>query len=133
MKFPEVELPSNRKFGVFFSVIFIIVAAIFYFYFLNYSVSLVLLIFSFITFTIAYTNPDILLPANKLWMRFGILLGMIISPIIMGVIFFGLFTPYSIVIRIMGRDELHLKHNSKKSHWIDRCQNSPQTDFRKQF
>ena len=133
MKFPEVELPSNRKFGIFFSVVFIIVAAIFYFYFLDHSVAFVLLIFALVTFIITYLNPNILLPLNKLWMRFGILLGMIISPIIMGVIFFGLFTPYSIVIRIMGRDELHLKRDSKKSHWIDRCQNSPQTDFKKQF
>ncbi len=133
MKFPEVELPSNRKFGIFFSVVFIIVAAIFYFYFLDHSVAFVLLIFALVTFIITYLNPNILLPLNKLWMRFGLLLGMIISPIIMGVIFFGLFTPYSIVIRIMGRDELHLKRDSKKSHWIDRCQNSPQTDFKKQF
>ena len=133
MKFPEVELPSNRKFGIFFSVVFIIVAAIFYFYFLDHSIAFVLLIFALVTFIITYLNPNILLPLNKLWMRFGLLLGMIISPIIMGVIFFGLFTPYSIVIRIMGRDELHLKRDSKKSHWIDRCQNSPQTDFKKQF
>ena len=133
MKFPEVELPSNRKFGIFFSVVFIIVAAIFYFYFLDHSIAFVLLIFALVTFIVTYLNPNILLPLNKLWMRFGLLLGMIISPIIMGVIFFGLFTPYSIVIRIMGRDELHLKRDSKKSHWIDRCQNSPQTDFKKQF
>ena len=133
MIFPEVELPSNRKFGIFFSVIFIIIAAVFYFYFLNLSVAFVLLVLSLITFIITYLNPNILLPFNKLWMRFGVLLGMIISPIIMGLIFFGLFTPYSIVIRMMGRDELHLKFDSKKSHWIDRCQNSPQTDFKKQF
>ena len=84
-----------------------------------------------ITFIIAYLNPNILLPFNKLWMRFGVLLGMIISPIIMGLIFFGLFTPYSIVIRMMGRDELHLKFDSKKVIGLIDVKILPKQTFKK--
>ena len=66
-------------------------------------------------------------------MRFGLLLGRVISPIILGIIFFGLITPYSIVIRIFGRDELRLRISKNKTHWITRSQSSPQTDFKRQF
>ena len=63
-------------------------------------------------------NPDVLLPLNRLWMRFGLLLGMIISPIVMGIIFFGLFTPMSLTMRLFRRDELRLRFKNKKTHWI---------------
>ena len=63
---------------------------------------------------ITITNADALLPLNKLWMKFGILLGMIISPIIMGIIFFVIFTPIAILMRLSGRDELRLRFKKKK-------------------
>ena len=79
-------------------------------------------------------NAKLLLPLNKIWMRFGFLLGSIINPIVLGIIFFVLFTPYGIVMRIFGRDELRLKKViNKKSHWVLRSETQPQTDFRKQF
>ena len=56
-------------------------------------------------------------PLNKLWMRLGLLLGMIMSPIVMGIIFFGLFTPISLVMRLLGRDELKLKPKPCQSSW----------------
>ena len=64
---------------------------------------------------ITITNADALLPLNKLWMKFGILLGMIISPIIMGIIFFVIFTPIAILMRLSGRDELRLRLKKKKN------------------
>ena len=54
-------------------------------------------------------NANLLLPLNKLWMRFGLLLSRIISPIILGIIFFGLVTPYGLIMSMFGRDELRLK------------------------
>ena len=96
MKFSEVELPSNRKFGFFFSFIFVVAAAYFY-----YSANIV---WAYVFITTASTfvlitviKSDALLPLNKLWMRFGILLGIIINPIVLGIIFFGLFTPIAIL------------------------------------
>ena len=53
-------------------------------------------------------------------MKFGVLLGTIVSPIIMGIIFFGIFTPIAIIMRLSGRDELRLRLKKKKTHWINR-------------
>jgi hypothetical protein len=66
-------------------------------------------------------------------MRFGLLLGMIISPIVLGLIFFCLFTPIAILMRISGRDELRLKLNRKVSHWIRRGEEIKSESFKWQF
>ena len=68
-----------------------------------------------------------------MWMYLGFILGKIISPIVLGMIFFGLFTPYGIAMRMMGRDELCLKKTKKQSHWIHRSDNSLKTNFKRQF
>ena len=118
MKTSELELPTNKKFGFFFTAIFLIATT--YFYINNASSSVVSTLsvvgLSFLVATLV--NPDVLLPLNKLWMRFGLLLGMIISPIVMGIIFFGLFTPMSLTMRLFRRDELRLRFKNKKTHWI---------------
>ena len=118
MKTSELELPTNKKFGFFFTAIFLIATT--YFYINNASSSVVstlsVVSLSFLVATLV--NPDLLLPLNRLWMRFGQLLGMIISPIVMGIIFFGLFTPMSLTMRLFRRDELRLRFKNKKTHWI---------------
>ena len=118
MKTSELQLPTNKKFGFFFTAIFLIATT--YFYINNASSSVVstlsVVSLSFLVATLV--NPDVLLPLNKLWMRFGLLLGMIISPIVMGIIFFGLFTPMSLTMRLFRRDELRLRFKNKKTHWI---------------
>ena len=118
MKTSELQLPTNKKFGSFFAAVFLVAAT--YFYINNASSSVVSTLsvvgLSFLVATLV--NPDVLLPLNKLWMRFGLLLGMIISPIVMGIIFFGLFTPMSLTMRLFRRDELRLRFKNKKTHWI---------------
>jgi hypothetical protein len=86
MKFSKIELPSNKKFGYFFAAIFIIIAAYFY---INKSINLTYIFVSIAIFFFlaAILKDEILLPLNKLWMRFGFLLGIIISPIVLGLIF----------------------------------------------
>ena len=69
-------------------------------------------------------NPKILLPFNKLWMQFGFLLGIFISPIVLGLIFFGLFTPISLLMRLFRRDELEIKFIKKNSYWKKRDVNT---------
>ena len=132
MKFSEIELPSNRKFGFFFTFVFVVFAA--YFYYSDsvtwaYSFVVAALLFLLVTLI----KSDALLPLNKLWMRFGLLLSMIVSPIVLGVIFFGLFTPYALIMKIFGRDELRLKIKKVETHWKSRSQTMPQTDFTQQF
>ena len=132
MKFGEIKLPSNRKFGFFFTFVFTVAAAYFY-----YSASVnwayvftaIALIFLFVTML----KSDALQPLNMLWMRFGLLLGTIISPIVLGIIFFGLFTPIAILMRFSGRDELRLKFAQKASHWISRDEPIKSESFKHQF
>ena len=105
-----------------------------YLYYIRIDIFLVytLYIISFSLFIITLVNADILGPLNKLWMGFGMLLGLIISPIIMGVIFFLVFTPLALVFRIIGRDELILRLKDKPSYWIKR-NNNYSNSFRNQF
>jgi hypothetical protein len=116
MNLTNIKLPSNRKFGFFFTIIFSILGV----YFFNNKLilsSYMLFSLALLFFIIALVKADILLAPNKLWMKFGLFLGMIISPIVLGIFFFGLLTPISLLIKIFGRDELRLKLVSKTSHW----------------
>ena len=133
MNLSEIELPSNRKFGFFFTAIFLSASAYFY---VGERLVLVypLVSVGFLFLLVTLIKADLLLPLNKLWMRLGLLLGMIVSPIVLGVIFFGLFTPISLAMRLAGRDELRLRFREKTSHWILRKSSQTQSDpFKHQF
>ncbi len=132
MKFSEIELPSNRNFGFFFTFVFAVAAAYFY-YTENIVWAYVFVAAASIFLLITLIKNDALLPLNKLWMRFGLLLGMIVSPIVLGIIFFGLFTPIAMLMRLSGRDELRLKFTQKASHWIPRNESIKSESFRHQF
>jgi hypothetical protein len=132
MKSPEIKLPSNHKFGFFFSTIFLL-ASLYSYYIDTEIIAYVLgaLCGTFLVITII--NAKILLPLNKLWMKFGVLLGMIVSPIIMGIIYFGIFTPIAIIMRLSGRDELRLRLKKQKTYWINRKTLNEVDSFKKQF
>ena len=132
MMFSEIELPSNRKFGFFFTFVFALAAAYFY-YATNLSLAYTFGVVSSLFLVVTVVKSDILSPLNKLWMRFGLLLGMIVNPIVLGIIFFGLFTPIAFVMRLSGRDELRLKFSKKPSHWISRDESIKSESFKNQF
>jgi len=133
MNLSHIELPSNRKFGFFFTVVFVFLGA----YFLkeaSNSMAFIFLSFAIVFLLTTLIKADALLPLNKLWMRVGFLLGMIASPIVLGILFFGLFTPISLLTRLFGRDELRLKISDRASHWKERNSDNEQTDaFKHQF
>lgn len=132
MNLSEIKLPSNRRFGFFFSLVFFLASSYFLFtesLFVGYIFFALAILF----FLISIVKSSLLHPLNKLWMRFGILLGSIISPIVLGLIFFGLITPYGLIMRLFRRDELRLKVNRNVSHWKPRDQVAPVTDFNQQF
>ena len=132
MKFLEVKLPSNRNFGFFFTFVFVVAAAYFY-NVANIVWAYIFVVTASIFMLITLIKSDVLIPLNKLWMRLGILLGMIVSPIVLGIIFFGLFTPISMLMRLSGRDELRLKFTQKASHWISRNEPIKSESFKNQF
>ena len=65
-------------------------------------------------------NSKILTPLNKIWFKFGILLGNFVSPIVMGIVFFAIVTPTSLIMRFLGKNLLNLKRDNKKTYWIER-------------
>lgn len=131
MNMNDVKLPSNRKFGGVFTTFFIIVFCYFYYEGNLVMANFFLILASvFATFTIFW--PKALLPLNKMWIRFGILLGILISPIVLGVLFFVMFTPIAIFTRLYGRDELSLQSNKKNTFWASRDGSQPMS-FKQQF
>ena len=125
----NIELGSNRSFGIVFFVVFLLIAL----YPLTYSEGLTVwsIIISFIFLVLGLLNSKILTPLNKLWFRFGIFLSKIISPLIMGIIFFLVVTPIGLIMRILGKDVLNLKYNKNKSYWIEK--NGPKSKMKNQF
>ena len=133
MKLENTDLPSNKTFGYFFSAIFLI-GAIYFFYQDELITGSVLCAFSFILTLVSAFKDHLLLPLNKLWMRFGVLLGKIISPIILAILFFVMFTPIAIGMRLFQRDELRLKSSNYDSFWKFRDQATHnQNSFTQQF
>ena len=133
MQFEDIVLPSNKKFGLFFTAIFSGLAAFLFCHgdFFTASISIVVG-FLFLMFSLFYS--DILLPLNKLWMRFGLVLGTVMTPVILGLLYFGIFTPIALFMRIVGRDELRLELSRYSSNWKDRQPGELSPDsFKNQF
>jgi hypothetical protein len=133
MKNTSIDLPSNKKFGFFFAVIFFI-GALFFFYSNAQILSIVLGVIGLLFFATSLFKDSLLLPLNKLWMHFGKLLGMIVSPLVLAILFFFIFTPIAIGMRIFNRDELRLKPLDSSSFWKVRDQDSlSPRSFNQQF
>ena len=125
----DIKIGSNRSFGIVFSIVFSLIAI----YPLINSEGLRVwsLIIAIIFLVLALINSKILTPLNKLWFKFGLLLGKIVSPIIMGIIFFMVVTPIALIMRIIGKDLLNLKFNKEKSYWIEKT--GPKSKMKNQF
>ena len=125
----DVKTSSNRSFGIVFFIVFLLIAL----YPLTYNEEIRIwsIIISLIFLILGLLNSKILAPLNKLWFKFGIFLGKIISPIIMGIIFFLVVTPIGLTMRIFGKDVLNLKYNKNKSYWIEK--NGPKSKMKNQF
>jgi hypothetical protein len=127
-----VELPTNSKFGFFFTGVFSIVA-VYFWYTDSVTAAYVFAALMAIFLLTTLVKADAFLPLNKLWMRFGLMLGMIVSPIVLGIIFFLIFTPIAFAMRVFGRDELRLRFRNKCSHWIRREVPTEPESFKNQF
>ena len=114
----DVKISSHRSFGIVFFIVFLLIAL----YPLSYSgeIRVWSAIISFIFLVLGLLSSKILTPLNKLWFKFGIFLGKIISPLIMGIIFFLVVTPTGLIMRLFGKDVLNLKYNNNKSYWIEK-------------
>ena len=109
---------SNKSFGIVFFIVFLIIAT--YPLLNDNEVRLWSLFISLIFLILGLLNSKILTPLNKIWFKFGIILGKIVSPLVMGIIFFFVVTPIGLIMRGFRKDILNLKFNSKKSYWIEK-------------
>lgn len=128
------SLPSNRNFGFLFAGVCALLSA----YAIYHDDATVQgfgwLVASAIVGLITIISPNLLAPLNKAWMKLGDLMGKVISPLVLGVIFFVLITPIAIISRLFGRDELRLKKANVSTCWIDRAPPGPAGEsFKNQF
>ena len=125
----DIKISSNRNFGIVFFIVFLVIA----FYPLKNSgdARVWSLVISLIFLILGLLNSKILTPLNNLWFKFGLFLGKIISPAIMGIIFFLVVTPISFLMRIFRKDLLNLKYNKNKSYWIEKT--GPKSKMKNQF
>tara|TARA_Y100000768_G_scaffold185449_1_gene138864 strand:+ start:4645 stop:5025 length:381 start_codon:yes stop_codon:yes gene_type:complete len=125
----KIKVGSNRSFGFVFSIVFLLIAL---WPLLNNSeIRIWSLIISAIFLILGFLNSIILNPLNILWFKFGLLLGKLISPLVMGLIFFCVVTPIGILMKIFMKDLLKLKYNNKNSYWVDK--NGPKSKMSDQF
>ena len=110
------KLPTNKNFGIVFAIVFFGIAL--YQLINNQSINYWLIITSLIFLILGLINSKILTPLNKIWTKFGILLGTFIAPIVMGIIFFAVVTPTGFLIRLFGKDILNIKKKNLETYWI---------------
>ncbi len=125
----KIKLPSNRNFGIVFSIVFLIISL--WPLLSQNDIRIWSLIISGIFLVLGLINSKLLLPLNKIWFKFGILLGNFIAPIVMGIVYFMVVTPTGLIMRLLGKDLLNLKKNNKDTYWIEK--DNSNSDLKNQF
>ena len=125
----EKNKSTNKSFGIVFFIVFFLIGI--YPLFNEQNIRIWSILISLVFLILGLLNSKILTPLNKLWFKFGLLLGKIISPLIMGIIFFLVVTPIGLIMRMLGKDLLNLKKNSNNSYWIEKT--DPKGKMKNQF
>ena len=121
MRVTRIKISSNRSFGLVFFVVFLLVSLwpLTDEGLLTEKIKVVPLFISVVFLILGLLNSKLLTPLNKLWFKFGITLGNIVAPIVMGIIYFLLVTPTGLIMKIIGKDLLNKKYDkNKKTYWI---------------
>ena len=125
----DIKIGSNRSFGIVFFIVFFLISI--YPLVNSESIRIWSLIISLIFLTLGAINSKLLSPLNNVWFKFGLLLGRIISPILMGIIFFLVVTPIALLMRILKKDLLNLKFTKNNTYWIEKS--GPKSKMKNQF
>ena len=125
----EPKISSNKSFGIVFFIVFFLIGI--YPIINGDQVRVWSLIISVVFLILGLLNSKILSPLNKIWFKFGILLGKIISPLVMGLIFFIVVAPIGILMRLFNKDLLNLKFNKNKTYWTEKKE--PKSKMKNQF
>ena len=125
----KIEIGSNKSFGIVFFIFFLIISL--WPIKSGLDIRLWSLIISIIFLLLGLFNSKLLTPLNQIWFKFGLLLGKVVSPVVMGVVFFLIVTPTGLIMRFLGKDLLSLKKNKSKSYWVEKKDEN--TSMKKQF
>ena len=125
----DVKIGSNKSFGIVFFIVFFLISL--YPLTNQENIRVWSLIISLIFLLLGLSNSKILNPFNKLWFKFGMILGRIISPIIMSIIFFLVVTPIALIMKLLKKDLLNLKFNKTNTYWIEKS--GPKSKMKNQF
>ena len=129
MKNQKIKIGSNKSSGIVFSIVFLVIA---FWPMLNGNeINYWLLAISIVFLILGLINSKILTPLNKIWFKIGIFLGNIVSPVVLGLVFFLIVTPTSIIMKLLGKDLLNLKNNNNNSYWIEK--NNQQSKMKNQY
>tara|TARA_B100001093_G_scaffold307003_1_gene293016 strand:+ start:114 stop:503 length:390 start_codon:yes stop_codon:yes gene_type:complete len=129
MDHKNIKIGTNRSFGIVFFLVFLLISI--YPILKDGNIRIWSLAIAIIFLLLGITNSKLLSPLNKLWFKFGLLLGQIVSPLIMGLIFFVVVTPIGIIMRLSNKDLLNLKYNKNKTYWIKKS--GPKSKMKNQF
>jgi|TARA_B110000438_G_C15681969_1_gene592819 hypothetical protein len=125
----KIKISSNKSFGIVFFIVFFIVSLLPLLN--NGEIRIWSLIIGLIFLILGLLKSNLLTPLNKIWFKFGIFLGKIVSPFVMGVIFFCVVTPIGLLMRIIKKDLLNLKYNKDYSYWVKK--DGPKSKMKNQF
>ena len=126
----DIKIGSNKSFGIVFFIFFLLFSL--YPLTNDESIRYWSLTISIIFLILGLLNSNLLSPLNKIWFRLGILLGKLISPLIMGIIFFLVVTPIGLIMKIIKKDLLNLKfRKDKETYWIEKTE--PKSKMKNQF
>lgn len=126
-------LPSERRFGISFALTLAVGGVYGLFQAWSPRIYMMCLLLSTAFLIVGTTAPQLLAPLNRAWFRLGQALGMIVNPIVLGLIFFALVTPIALVTRLLGRDELRLRRSTVTSYWLTRETSCNSDSFKHQF
>ena len=115
----SIKMSSNRSFGLLFFIVFLAISL--WPLISQEDLRLWAFILALIFFVLGILNSKFLTPLNKLWMKFGLLLGSIVAPLVMGIVYFMVVTPVGLIMRSLGKDLLRIKKSkSATTYWIGR-------------
>ncbi len=129
MEANQIKIGSNRGFGIVFFIVFLLISL--FPIIKGNDIRIWSLIVSLIFLLLGVINSTILSPLNKLWFKFGLLLGSFISPIVMGFVFFLVVTPIGLLMKLLGKDLLNLKKKNVETYWIEKTE--PKSKMKNQF
>ncbi len=129
MEANQIKIGSNRGFGIVFFIVFLLISL--FPIIKGNDIRIWSLIVSLIFLLLGVMNSTVLSPLNKLWFKFGLLLGKFISPIVMGFVFFLVVTPIGLLMKLLGKDLLNLKKKNVETYWIEKTE--PKSKMKNQF